>query len=201
MCGGGAAEGPCKVRHQKLALVLNLTQGDSGGPLTVVNEEDNHVLVGIVSRGDSCDQQDYSVFTSVSAFLPWIESAIKESGGMASCNFNIFAPPTLGMSPTICQIQNIKILEISNNKATHLVQENHWSLPLRLVFWCWAVNQKKDNLLPSRLSALRTVQFLLYQKPDTVSDPSSPPPKRHSWLYVAGGGWGNHTPQIASHSM
>ena len=97
VCGGGAAEGPCKVRHQKLAFVLNLTQGDSGGPLTVVDEEDNHVLVGIVSRGDSCDQQDYSVFTSVSAFLPWIESAIKENGGMASCNFNISAPPTLGI--------------------------------------------------------------------------------------------------------
>ena len=92
-------------------------------------------------------------------------------------------------------------IRVCNNKATHLVQENHWSLPLRLVFWCWADNQKKDNLLPSRLSASRTVQFLLYLRPDTVLDPSSPPPSRHSWLYVGGGGWENQTLQIVSHSM
>ena len=50
VCGGGAAKGPCQVGHRKLPLVLSLTQGDSGGPLTVVNEEDNHILVGIVSK-------------------------------------------------------------------------------------------------------------------------------------------------------
>ena len=72
-------------------------QGDSGGPLTV-DEEGAHVLVGIVSKrlGESCDQQDYAVFTSVSALLPWIGLSIKEHGGMASCNFNYTAPPTLG---------------------------------------------------------------------------------------------------------
>ena len=75
-------------------------QGDSGGPLTVVNEEGAHVLVGIVSKrlGESCSQQNFSVFTSVSGLLPWINSSIKENGGMASCSFNFSAPPTLGIS-------------------------------------------------------------------------------------------------------
>ena len=75
-----------------------LTQGDSGGPLTVY-EGRAHVLVGIVSKrlGESCDQQDYAVFTSVSALLPWIESSIKENGGMASCGFNFSALPVLGI--------------------------------------------------------------------------------------------------------
>ena len=74
-------------------------QGDSGGPLTVVKAEGAHILVGIVSKrlGESCSQQDYTVFTSVSALLPWIESSIKENGGMASCGFNFSAPPTLGI--------------------------------------------------------------------------------------------------------
>ena len=57
-----------------------------------------HILVGIVSErlGLSCSHQDYTVFSSVSAFLPWIETSIKESGGMASCGFNFSALPTLG---------------------------------------------------------------------------------------------------------
>ena len=78
-------------------------KGDSGGPLTVVNEEGAHVLVGIVSRrlGESCDQQTYSVFTSVSGLLSWIESSIKENGGMASCTFNFSALPILGILPSI----------------------------------------------------------------------------------------------------
>ena len=63
-----------------------------------MNEEGAHVLVGIVSKrlGETCSQQDFAVFTSVSALLPWIESSIKENGGMASCSFNISALPTLG---------------------------------------------------------------------------------------------------------
>ena len=79
------------------------TQGDSGGPLTTTNEEGAHILVGIVSKrlGESCDQQEYSVFTSVSALLPWIESLIKENGGMASCTFKFSAPPTLGIFPSL----------------------------------------------------------------------------------------------------
>merc|ERR1719234_67838 len=87
VCAGGAQSGgPCK--------------GDSGGPLTITNEEGAHVLVGIVSKrlGESCSQQEYAVFTSVSAFLPWVETSIKENGGMASCGFNFSAPPTLGKS-------------------------------------------------------------------------------------------------------
>ena len=50
-----------------------------------MNKEGSHVLVGIVSQrlGESCNQQDYS--TSVSALNQWIESSIKENGGMASC--------------------------------------------------------------------------------------------------------------------
>ena len=76
-------------------------KGDSGGPLTVVNEEGAHVLVGIVSKwlGEICSQQDYAVFTSVSGLLPWIESLIKENGGMASCNFSFSALPILGNLP------------------------------------------------------------------------------------------------------
>ena len=78
---------------------LMFSQGDSGGPLTIVNGEGFHVLVGIVSKqlGESCSQQDYAVFTSVSALLPWIEASIKENGGMASCSFKFSAPPTLGI--------------------------------------------------------------------------------------------------------
>ena len=99
VCGGGAGKGPCKVGHRKLQSVLSLTQGDSGGPLTAVNEEDNHVLVGIVSKrlGRECSQQDFAIFTRVSALLPWIETSVKENGGMASCSFNISALPTLGI--------------------------------------------------------------------------------------------------------
>ena len=48
--------------------------------------------------GESCSEEDYAIYTSISKFLPWIESSIKESGGMASCGFNISAPPMLGIS-------------------------------------------------------------------------------------------------------
>ena len=64
----------------------------------MVKETGHHVLVGIVSRflGKNCTQQDYSVYTSISALMPWIESSIKENGGMASCSFNFSAQPSLG---------------------------------------------------------------------------------------------------------
>ena len=79
--------------------LLFLIQGDSGWPLTVANEKGAHILAGIVSRrlGESCSEEDYAVYTSISQFLPWIESSIKENGGMASCGFNFSAPPTLGI--------------------------------------------------------------------------------------------------------
>ena len=80
-------------------MAVRFTQGDSGGPLTIVNEEGSHILVGITSRrlGDTCSQQDYAIFTNISTHMPWIESSIKDNGGMASCNFNFSAPPTLGI--------------------------------------------------------------------------------------------------------
>ena len=110
VCAGGAeGGGPCEVNHKiQVSIVLILTQGDSGGPLTTTNEEGAHILVGIVSKrlGESCSQQDYAVFTSVSALLPWIESSIKENGGMASCSFNFSAPPTLGI---LLQIPSIHV--------------------------------------------------------------------------------------------
>ena len=85
--------------HKQITHDWFYTQGDSGGPLTVLNGDGAHVLVGIVSKrlGESCSQQDYAVFTSVSALLPWIESSIKENGGMASCGFTISAPPSIGI--------------------------------------------------------------------------------------------------------
>ena len=78
--------------------VMVFLQGDSGGPLTVEGANGAHTLVGIVSRKLDfvCGELGYDVYTSVSAFLPWIESTIKENGGMASCGFDISAPPTLG---------------------------------------------------------------------------------------------------------
>ena len=100
---------------------LIVTQGDSGGPLTIVNEEGSHILVGIVSKrlGESCSQQDYAVFTNVSTLLPWIESSIKENGGMASCSFNFSAPPTLGISPSIFN-QKTKNIVLRNIKGASL---------------------------------------------------------------------------------
>ena len=86
LCAGGSTAGPCK--------------GDSGGPLTVLNEKGAHVLEGIISRriGEACTKQEYSVFTRVYSYLPWIESIIKENGGMTSCSFNFSSPPSLGDS-------------------------------------------------------------------------------------------------------
>ena len=83
-------------------IQIYVLQGDSGGPLTVEGDDGAHTLVGIVSykvdngNGYVCGEQGYDVYTSVAAFLPWIELTIKENGGMASCGFNISAPPTLG---------------------------------------------------------------------------------------------------------
>ena len=102
ICAGGAGAGPCKVwaKFFFFRSLLFLIQGDSGGPLTVAKEKGAHVLAGIVSRrlGESCSEEDYAVYTSISQFLPWIESSIKENGGMASCGFNISAAPKLGVS-------------------------------------------------------------------------------------------------------
>ena len=164
-----------------------------------MNGDGAHVLVGIVNKrlGESCSQQDYAVFTSVSALLPWIESSIKENGGMASCGFNFSAPPTLG----IPIMSKCLFVQGSTNKAQSNPQEHLWSLPLHLDFFFLGVNHQKDNFLPLRHLALRIAQFHICLKLVTVLDPSSPPPSHHSWLYAEGGGWENQTPQIVSHSM
>ena len=169
-----------------------------------MNEEGAHILVGIVSRrlGESCSQQDFAVFTSVSGLLPWIESSIKDNGGMASCTFNLSALPTLGILPSIHVRINFSqsILNHKNKTKTNIVQENRWSLPLRLDSSFLAVNQQKDNSPPSRPLGLKTAQFLRFLRLDIVLDPSSSPPILRSWLYVGGGGRENQTLQIASHS-
>ena len=74
-------------------------QGDSGGPLTIEDDIGAHILTGIVSKrlGDTCSQQDFAVFTNIFPFLPWIESSIKDNGGMTACGFDFSAPPSLGM--------------------------------------------------------------------------------------------------------
>ena len=158
-----------------------------------------HVLVGIVSKrlGESCSQQDYAVFTSVSALLPWIESSIKENGGMASCSFTFSAPPTLG----IPIMSKCLFVQGSTNKAQSNPQEHHRSLPLHLVFSSLVVNRRKGNSIPLRHLALTIAQSPLSPRLAMVLDPSSPPLSRHSWPYVEGGGWENQSPQIASHSM
>ena len=85
--------------------------------------------------------------------------------------------------------------------TVNIVQENHWSLPLRLDSSFLAVNQEKANSPPSRLLGLKTAQFPRFLRLAMVLDPSSSPPIHHSWLYVVGGGWGNQTLQTASHSI
>ena len=90
-----------------------------------MNEGGSDTLVGIVSKrlGESCSQQDYAVFTNVAVLLPWIESKIKENGGMASCSFNFSAPPTPGISTLICShfcssYRNILISNKDNKRQT-----------------------------------------------------------------------------------
>ena len=146
-----------------------------------MNEEGTHKLVGIVSKrlGESCSQQEYAVFTSVSALLPWIESSIKENGGMASCSFNFSAPPTLGILLQIPPIHvRITFRHTLPNKKNHQyhkskeqdkdhIKEHHWSLYLRLVSSFLEVNQQKDNSPPLKLLDLTIAQFLLYLRPVT----------------------------------
>ena len=77
------------------------------------------------------------------------------------------------------------------------VQEHDWSLHHRLVSSFWEEDQQKDLSLQLKLSALTIAQFPRFLRHVTILDPSSPPPSRHSWLYVGGGGWENQPPQIA----
>ena len=188
-------------------MLLCLPQGDSGGPLTIVDGEGVHILVGIISKrlGETCSEQDFAVFTSVSAFLPWIKSSIKENGGMASCSFNFSAPPSLGILCSLNNCQNkfpskhpktnMNIKHHKNKK--NIIQENHWSLPLHLDSSCLAVNQQENNSPPSRPWALKIAQFPRFLRLAIVLDPSLSLPIRRSWLCAGVGGWGNQTPQIA----
>ena len=125
---------------------------------------------------------------------------------MASCTFNFSALPTLGILPSIhvginfSQIIPHRIISIfhKNKTTTDIVQENHWSLPLRLDSFFSAVNREKVNSPPSRPLGLTTAQFPRFLKLVMVLVLSLYPPIHHSWLYVEGGGWENQTPQIVS---
>ena len=66
--------------------------------MTVVNTKGVHILVGIVSKrlGLSCREQNYTIFSNIAAFLPWIESTIRKNGGMSSCSFYFSALRSLG---------------------------------------------------------------------------------------------------------
>ena len=59
-------------------------------------KDNAHVLVGVVSKArKSCMEQDFAVYTSVSAIRQWIDDSIMENGGMASCgDFQLSAPPS-----------------------------------------------------------------------------------------------------------
>ena len=90
--------------------------------------------------------------------------------------------------------QKLKIININ-------VKEHRWSRPLRLAFLFLEVNQQKANLLPSRHLASKIARSRHYRRPVIDLGLSSSPLRRHSLLYVGGGGWGSPPPQIASRSM
>lgn len=56
----------------------NICFGDSGGPLTTMGEEGRFVLLGISIGGRSCTSPEaFSVYTRVSAFVPWIKKEMR----------------------------------------------------------------------------------------------------------------------------
>lgn len=53
-------------------------QGDSGGPLVVVDENRQHVLVGVVSWGQGCARPNYyGVYSKVNSVTDWIADTAK----------------------------------------------------------------------------------------------------------------------------
>lgn len=55
--------------------------GDSGGPLVTKAATTPKYLVGVVSSGDDCNYAlEYGVYSRVSSYRPWIDSAIETHG-------------------------------------------------------------------------------------------------------------------------
>ena len=119
-------------------------------------KDSSHVLIGIVSTrlGESCDDQDHAVFTSVAALRPWIEDSITENGGMASCGFTLSAPPTLGFRSS-----DIVLFFYSLIYYKEYLQENHWSLLQHLDFLYLVVNPKRSKSPLLKPLALKVAPF------------------------------------------
>lgn len=57
-------------------------QGDSGGPI-VIQDGNNHILVGVVSWGAACADPTYpGIYARVSSAIPWIKSVVCDSWNM-----------------------------------------------------------------------------------------------------------------------
>ena len=77
--GPGCTPGP--ISFSFLLLGKDSCQGDSGGPLVTRQSVDSSwYQVGIVSYGNRlCGTNEQpTVFTKLSSFLPWIESHLEE---------------------------------------------------------------------------------------------------------------------------